>query len=101
MAITYHNWRRILEIDVLWGYVGSGAQQVQVLMADFQIYVASTDIVYDITSIYYRAEAEMAYNLWLDERIQAEIEEDDQYDSTEESDGDLTGITDGGSDGDA
>ena len=87
MAITYHNWRRLLEIDVLWGYVGNGAQQVQVLMADFQIYVASTDIVYDTTSIYYRAEAE--------------IEEDDQYDSTEESEGDLTGITDGGSDGDA
>lgn len=103
MAITYHNWRRILEIDVLWEYVGNGAQQLQVLMVDYQIYVASTDIVCVITSIYYRAEAERAYNHWLDERIQAELEEDDQYDSPMYvgSDGDLIWTSDGGSDGDA
>jgi SH3-like domain-containing protein len=103
IAMAYHNWRRILEIDLLWGYVGNGAQHVQVLMADFQLYSTSADMVYDITSIHYRAEAEeMAYTFWLDELIQAELEAREENDqSIEESDGELTWITVSGSDGDA
>ena len=60
-------------------------------------------MVYDITSIHYRAEAEeMAYTFWLDELIQAELEALEETDqSSEESDGELTWITVSGSDGDA
>ena len=103
IAMAYHNWRHVLELDLLWGHVGNGAQRVQVLMADFQLYSTSADMVYDLTSIHYRAEAEeVAYTFWLDELIQAELEaleENDQ--SSDEHDRDRTWITVSGSDGDA